>query len=71
MAMAGIYDPRIHYDKVVMPLVRKLQLFETEGLSPTAETARAELATFLSEMNESAKRLEERRAHKQDTTARG
>jgi acyl-[acyl-carrier-protein] desaturase len=71
MAMAGIYDLRIHYDEVVMPLVRKLRLFELEGLSPSAEAARTELAAFLAEMDESAKRLEERRARKQDAAARG
>ena len=61
MAMAGIYDLRIHLDEVVMPLLRKLRIFELEGLSPAAETARQDLATFLVEMEASAKRLEERR----------
>ena len=62
MAMAGIYDLRIHRDEVVLPLVRKLGLFELEGLSPEAEQARADLAVFLDDMDASAKRLEERRA---------
>ena len=62
MALAGIYDLRIHHDEVVMPLVRKLRIFELEGLSPEAEAARTELAAFLAEMDESATRLEERRA---------
>lgn len=67
MAMAGIYDLRIHRDEVVMPLVRKLRIFELQGLSPAAEAARTELLAFLTEMEEAAKRLEERRAR---TTAR-
>jgi acyl-[acyl-carrier-protein] desaturase len=61
MAMAGIYDLRIHLDEVVMPLLRKLRIFELEGLSPAAETARQDLTTFLAEMEVSAERLEERR----------
>ncbi len=62
MALAGIYDLRIHHDEVVMPLVRKLRIFELEALSPAAETARSDLSAFLAEMVASAARLEERRA---------
>lgn len=71
MALAGIYDLRIHYDEVVMPLVRKLRIFELTGLSPAAEAARTELAAFIVEMDESAKRLEERRERSHDRAARG
>ena len=45
-----------------MPLVRKLRIFELEGLTPEAETARNDLAAFLLSLDASAKRLEERRA---------
>lgn len=62
MALAGIYDLRIHYDQVVMPLVKKLRIFELTGLTPAAESARAQLGTFLEEMVASARKLEERRA---------
>lgn len=65
MALAGIYDLRIHRDQVVMPLVRRLRIFELTGLSPAAEAARAELGTFLEEMEASARRLEERRERSQ------
>lgn len=65
MALAGIYDLRIHRDQVVMPLVNKLRLFELTGLTPSAESARAELGTFLEEMDVSARKLEERRARAQ------
>ncbi len=71
LAMAGIYDLRIHHDEVVMPLVRKLRIFQLEGLTPAAEAARSELATHLSEMDASAKRLEARRDRSRDATARG
>jgi acyl-[acyl-carrier-protein] desaturase len=61
MALAGIYDLRIHRDEVVLPLVRKLRLFELTGLSPEAEAARSELGRFLEDMDASARKLEERR----------
>jgi acyl-[acyl-carrier-protein] desaturase len=70
MALAGIYDLRIHLDEVVMPLVRKLRLFELTGLSPEAEAARTELGLFLEEMDASARRLEERRARTAARAAR-
>lgn len=62
MALAGIYDLRIHLDEVVMPLVRRLRIFELEGLSAAAERARADLATFIGSLEGAAQRFEERRA---------
>ena len=62
MALAGIYDLRIHLDEVVMPLVRRLRIFELEGLSAAAERARADLADFLDSLEAAAQRLEERRS---------
>lgn len=70
MALAGIYDLRIHLDEVVMPLVRKLRVFELEGLSRAAETARQDLATFLEEMEAAAKRLEAKRARSMELANR-
>lgn len=69
MALAGIYDLRIHHDEVVMPLVRRLGIFELTGLSPDAEAARADLGTFLEEMDASARRLEDRRARARERKA--
>jgi acyl-[acyl-carrier-protein] desaturase len=62
IALAGIFDTRIHHDEVVMPLVRKLRIFELEGLTPAAEAARTDLSAFLASLEASAKRLEDRRA---------
>jgi acyl-[acyl-carrier-protein] desaturase len=70
MALAGIYDLRIHRDEVVMPLLRKLRIFELDGLTPEAENARSGLAAFLDEMEVSARRLEERRAQAQERASR-
>lgn len=65
MALAGIYDLRIHRDEVVLPLVKRLRLFELTGLTPEADAAREELAGTLDEMDQSARKLEERRGRQQ------
>ncbi|CAN5576375.1 acyl-ACP desaturase [soil metagenome] len=71
MALAGIYDLRIHHDEVVMPLVRRLRILELEGLAPAAELARMELVAFLAELDARAVRLEERRARSRDVAQAG
>jgi acyl-[acyl-carrier protein] desaturase len=71
MALAGIYDLRIHLDEVVLPLVRRLRIFELEGLTSEAEAARGELATFLEEMEQSARKMEERRERQRARLERG
>ncbi|HEU4423695.1 MAG TPA: acyl-ACP desaturase [Pilimelia sp.] len=61
IAVAGIYDLRIHHDEVVMPILRQLRVFDRAGLSGDGERAREELAGFLQGLNESASRFTERR----------
>jgi acyl-[acyl-carrier-protein] desaturase len=68
--LAGIYDLRIHLDEVVTSLVRRLGIFQLEGLSPAAEVARTELQTFLEEMEASATKLDERRARSKEARDR-
>ena len=43
IAMAGIYDLRIHHDEVVWPLLRHWNVFDLEGLDAEAEQARERL----------------------------
>ncbi len=62
MAIAGIYDLRIHRDEVVLPLVRRLGILEAAGLTPAAEAAQARLRDTLDALDAGARRLEERRA---------
>ncbi len=61
IAVAGIYDLRLHRDDVVMPVLRKWRVFEREDLGPAGETARDELAALLAEMEKSADRFEDKR----------
>ncbi len=61
MAVAGIYDLRLHRDEVVMPVLRFWKIFEVEGLSAEGEQARTELANFMDGLDKQAARFEDKR----------
>jgi acyl-[acyl-carrier-protein] desaturase len=69
IAMAGIYDLRIHHDEVVTPILRQLRPFDRSGLSAEGEAARDELAAFMGSLDASAARFVERREAAQARTA--
>jgi acyl-[acyl-carrier-protein] desaturase len=63
IAMAGIYDLRIHHDHVLVPvLLKKWRLADVHGLTDEAERARDEVLEFLPKLDATAARYEERRA---------
>ena len=61
IAVAGIYDLKQHRDEVIMPVLRKWQIFERNDFGPEGEAAREELAAILADMDVSVDRFEERR----------
>lgn len=61
IAMAGIYDLRIHHDEVVLPVLRNINALEVSGLSSEGEKARDELVAHLAELDKAATRFTERR----------
>jgi acyl-[acyl-carrier-protein] desaturase len=61
IAMAGVYDLRIHHDEVVTPVLRNVRALETEGLSGDGDKARDELVGFMSELDRAATKFVERR----------
>jgi acyl-[acyl-carrier-protein] desaturase len=61
IALAGIYDLRVHHDDVVMPLVRQWGLFDIEGLDAEGEQARTELAAAIEALNTQASRFTQQR----------
>jgi len=69
IALAGIYDLRIHRDEVLAPVLKYWKLFELEGLSDQAEQARTNLADFMTELDRRASRFEEKRAAQQERRA--
>ena len=62
IAKAGIYDHRLHYDEVLMPVLRHWKVFERDDLGPEGEQAREELAKFLEGLDAQAAKFVERRA---------
>ncbi|BBZ76267.1 putative acyl-[acyl-carrier protein] desaturase [Mycolicibacterium anyangense] len=61
MAKHGIYDPRQHLDEVLLPTVRKWQLFERSDFTPAGEQRREQLANYLSTFEGQVRKFEEQR----------
>lgn len=61
IAMAGIYDLRIHHDEVLVPVLKFWKLFDLDGLSAPAEQAREKLSAFLEDLDRRAGRFEDKR----------
>ena len=71
IAVAGIYDLRIHHNEVLQPILRNLKIMDTPGLHGDGEKARDELAMFMAALDANATRFEERReANRQRAAAR-
>jgi acyl-[acyl-carrier-protein] desaturase len=64
IAIAGIYDLRIHHDDVVWPLLRHWNLFETPGLDAEAEQALEQLRGYMGGLDAMATQFDEKRAEK-------
>ncbi|MDT5014703.1 MAG: acyl-[acyl-carrier-protein] desaturase, partial [Mycobacterium sp.] len=62
IAVGGIYDPRQHLDDVVMPVLRKWQIFEREDFGAEGARRRDELAVFIKQLGEDAAKFEESKA---------
>jgi acyl-[acyl-carrier-protein] desaturase len=61
IAKAGIYDPRLHYDEVVSPILRTWKVFDRTDFGPEGEEARERLATFLAGLDEQATKFVDNR----------
>ncbi|HYK96354.1 MAG TPA: acyl-ACP desaturase [Candidatus Dormibacteraeota bacterium] len=62
IAMAGIYDLKVHRDEVLMPILRHWKIFELPDLDAAAEEARHRLEEYLARLDENIVRFEERLA---------
>jgi acyl-[acyl-carrier-protein] desaturase len=65
IAMAGIYDLRIHRDEVLGPILRAWGVWDRGGLSGEGERAREQLGSLFEDLDRQAARFEERRAARQ------
>jgi acyl-[acyl-carrier protein] desaturase len=61
IADAGIYDVRIHRDEVVVPLVRHWQALQLQMTTQAGQEAQDVLGRHLDELQQMARRYEERR----------
>ena len=46
IAVGGVYDPRIHLDDVVMPVLKKWRIFEREDFTGEAAEMRDDLGSW-------------------------
>jgi acyl-[acyl-carrier-protein] desaturase len=60
IALAGIYNLRIHRDEVLVPVLRNVKVFERTGFGPAGEAAREELASIMDALDGAAARFEEK-----------
>jgi len=59
IAVGGVYDPRIHLDDVVMPVLKKWRIFEREDFTGEAARMRDDLAALVEELTETCDKFEE------------
>ena len=72
MAVAGIYNLRIHRDEVLAPVLRNVRVFDRTDLGPEGERAREELVAVMDALECAAARFEEKvAARKARVQARG
>src|SRR6202007_340259 len=78
IAVGGVYDPRIHLDEVVMPVLRKWRIFEREDFTGEAARMRDDLGVLIKELevasdkfDESKQRYLEREARKTEKITAG
>jgi len=58
IAVGGVYDPRIHLDEVVMPVLKKWRIFEREDFSGQAARERDDLAVLIKELEQACDKFE-------------
>jgi acyl-[acyl-carrier-protein] desaturase len=70
IAVGGVYDPRIHLDDVVMPVLKKWRIFEREDFTGEAAAMRDDLAVLVGEHEETCQKFEEAKQRRLDREAR-
>jgi acyl-[acyl-carrier-protein] desaturase len=58
IAVGGVYDPRIHLDDVVMPVLKKWRIFEREDFTGEAAELRDDLALLVKELEVACEKFE-------------
>ncbi|BBY81877.1 acyl-ACP desaturase [Mycolicibacterium pulveris] len=58
IAVGGVYDPRIHLDDVVMPVLKRWRIFEREDFTGEAARMRDDLGKLVEELEEACDKFE-------------
>ena len=58
IAVGGVYDPRIHLDDVVMPVLKKWRIFEREDFTGEAAEMRDDLGKLVEELEDTCEKFE-------------
>jgi acyl-[acyl-carrier-protein] desaturase len=69
IALAGIYDLRIHHDEVLAPVLRAWNVWDRTDFGAVGDQARDELAEFMAGLDRDATLFEEKRAARAERTA--
>ena len=70
IAVGGVYDPRIHLEEVVMPVLKKWRIFEREDLSGESNRLRDEIAVLIKELEVACDKFEISKQRQLDREAR-
>ncbi|MGV0795393.1 acyl-ACP desaturase [Mycolicibacterium elephantis] len=70
IAVGGVYDPRIHLDDVVMPVLKKWRIFEREDFTGEAARMRDDLGKLIEELEDASKKFEEAKQRRLEREAR-
>ncbi len=58
IAVGGVYDPRIHLEDVVMPVMKKWRIFERDDFTGEAAAMRDDLGLLIEELTEACDKFE-------------
>jgi acyl-[acyl-carrier protein] desaturase len=58
IAVGGVYDPRIHLDDVVKPVLKKWRIFEREDFTGEAAAMRDDIGKLIEELEETCEKFE-------------
>jgi acyl-[acyl-carrier-protein] desaturase len=70
IAVGGVYDPRIHLDDVVMPVLKKWRIFERDDFTGEAARMRDDLGLLVEELTDTCVKFEEAKQRRLDREAR-
>ncbi len=70
IATGGVYDPRIHLEDVVMPVLKKWRIFERDDFTGEGARLRDELGKLIAELEETCDKFDEAKARKLERDAK-